>query len=97
MNFYLILPSYDVNLDLEAGQLVRTISGATLYHVFPSLDNKSYNLYVLVEYINWPKKRISRKFIEIHFKCQMFYKSIPGKTVRELVENMNCENYILVQ
>ena len=103
MSFYLILSDYYVSL--EADQEV--IHEAVLYHVFPSPDSKSYNLYVL-EYTSsntfftkiffkWPKKRISRKFIEIHFKCRKFYESIPGKTVRELVKNMRCENYILVQ
>lgn len=92
---------------MEVGQEVRIISGATLYHVFPSPDNKSYNLYELEYNISqtyytkiffrWPKKRISRKFIETHFKYRAFYKSMPGKTIRELAKNMNCENYILVQ
>jgi hypothetical protein len=103
MNFYLILPSYDVKMEVE--QEVRIISGATLYHVFPSPDNKSYNLYELKYtpqtyskiFFRWPKKRISREFIEVHFKYQVFYKSMPGETIRELAKNMNCENYILVQ
>lgn len=86
---------------MEIGQEVKIISGATLYHVFPSPDNKSYNLKYTPQtyskiFFRWPKKRISRKFIEIHFKYQVFYKSILGKTIRELAKNMNCENYILV-
>jgi hypothetical protein len=100
MSFYLILSDYYVDW---SGQEV--IHEAVLYHVFPSPNSKSYNLYVL-EYTSntftkiffkWPKKRISRKFIEIHFKCRRFYGEIPGETVRELVKNMKCENYILVQ
>jgi len=103
MNFYLILANH---VSLETGPEV--IREAILYHVFPSPDNKSYNLYILeyLEYASntftriffkWPKKRMSRKFIEVHFKSRMFFKSIPGETVRELVKNMKCENYILVQ
>jgi len=98
MNFYIILPDYVVKM--KTGQEIIITIGATLYHVFPTPDNNSYNLYVLKYAFRWPKKKISRKFIETHFnnnKYRVFYKSIPGKTVRELAKSMNCENYILVQ
>jgi hypothetical protein len=83
---------------MKARQEIIITAGATLYHVFPTPDNNSYNLYVLKYAFRWPKKKISRKFIETHFnKYRAFYKSIPGNTVRELIKNMNYEKYILVQ
>ncbi len=97
MNFYLILP--DFKFDPYTNNFVPN-QRCHYWHVYQSPGKDSYNIYeprvgpfheetVWI----WPRKRISRKFIENKFRYQIFSGTVKGRNIEELLGKMNL-NYL---
>lgn len=98
MNFYLILP--DFSYDCQDNKVVPN-QKCHCWHVYQSPDKKSYNVYEPTfgphscwnHVWNWPRKRISREFIEKIFKYQVFGGTVKGRDIKELLGRINL-NYL---
>ena len=89
MNFYLIIP--ESNVEIEIGGRSEYKTTASIYRIYQQTSNKTrYNVFYLTQYqYPWPRKKLTRKALEEVFHCPMFYKSVEADDINELVMKLN--------
>jgi hypothetical protein len=67
-------------------------TGASIYHIYQTPSKTGYNVYRPSYFSNrypWPRKKLTRKTLDMYFHSPMFCKSIKADDIDELARELN--------
>jgi hypothetical protein len=95
MNFYLIIPVSSVEIGGRFTEFITT--GASIYHIYQTHSKTGYNVYRPSYFSNrypWPRKKLTRKTLDMFFHLPMFCKIIKAEDIDELARELNIHSDI---